>query len=259
MANLITNVNQACADLTNIKKAITDKGVDVANGTPSSEYANKVDEVYEAGKKAEYDAFWDAFQDNGKRVNYTYGFAGAGWNDRTFRPKYNMRPDWAIISMFNGCAITDLEKILNDCGVTLDTSNNGNYASAFSCRSFTVLPEIVFGRNTSQAGQVFSNCTSLHIIRKVTFTEGATAVWTSVFENCIALANVVFAGVVANNINLQWCPLTRASIESLFSVLSDTVSGKTVTINKTAKEAAFTADEWAELIATKTNWTISLV
>ena len=23
------------------------------------------DDVYEAGKKAEYDAFWDAFQDNG--------------------------------------------------------------------------------------------------------------------------------------------------------------------------------------------------
>jgi hypothetical protein len=32
-----------------------------------------------------------------------------------------------------------------------------------------------------------------------------------------------------------------------------------VTFSKKAKEAAFTADEWEALIATKPNWTISLV
>jgi hypothetical protein len=32
-----------------------------------------------------------------------------------------------------------------------------------------------------------------------------------------------------------------------------------VTFNKTAKESTFTADEWAALIATKSNWTFSLL
>ena len=42
----------------------------------------------ETGKKQEYDSFWDAFQDDGKRTSYSYAFTGACWNDITFKPKY---------------------------------------------------------------------------------------------------------------------------------------------------------------------------
>ncbi|MFR8974816.1 MAG: hypothetical protein ACLVG9_02365, partial [Eubacteriales bacterium] len=52
--------------------------------------------------------------------------------------------------------------------------------------------------------------------------------------------------------------LTKSSITSVINGLSDTVTGKTATFNQTAKEAAFTNEEWAVLIGTKPNWTFSL-
>ena len=44
----------------------------------------------EAGKKSEYDAFWDAFQLDGERTNYSYAFSGSGWHSETFKPKYKI-------------------------------------------------------------------------------------------------------------------------------------------------------------------------
>ena len=48
---------------------------------------------FDAGKKAEYDAFWDTFQNNGNRTTYSYAFYGSavGWNDTTFNPKYPIK------------------------------------------------------------------------------------------------------------------------------------------------------------------------
>lgn len=40
------------------------------------------------GKSQEYNRFWDAYQQNGNRTNYTQGFSGYGWTDETFKPKY---------------------------------------------------------------------------------------------------------------------------------------------------------------------------
>lgn len=45
------NVNQAESDLINIKTSIQNAGVEVPDGTYTSEYASKVDEVYEVGKE----------------------------------------------------------------------------------------------------------------------------------------------------------------------------------------------------------------
>ena len=46
--------------------------------------------LFEAGKKAQYDAFWDRYQDYGDRRDYTMLFAGAGWTPETFKPKYKI-------------------------------------------------------------------------------------------------------------------------------------------------------------------------
>ena len=42
--------------------------------------------VYEAGKKAEYNRFWNAFQQNGNKRNYRNAFYA--WIDETYNPKY---------------------------------------------------------------------------------------------------------------------------------------------------------------------------
>lgn len=49
MATLEENINQAISDFDAIKAAIEEKGVIVAHGTDTSEYAAKISEVYEKG------------------------------------------------------------------------------------------------------------------------------------------------------------------------------------------------------------------
>ena len=55
--------------------------------------------VYNAGKKLQYDEFWDNFQDYGRRKKYKNAFLNAddidvntGWNEKTFNPKYDIKP-----------------------------------------------------------------------------------------------------------------------------------------------------------------------
>ena len=219
------------------------------------------DNVYEAGKKAEYDAFWDAVQDNGNRIDYNYGFMGKSWTDTTFNPKYDIKPDWSTVSLFQNCLITDLEAILKRNGVVLDISNNANYGTVFGYSTITVLPEIVFSKNYTNSYNMCSGCTNLHTIRKITFSDGIkeSANFNDTFPNCTALANIEFGGVLVNSINFKDCPLTRASIKSLFGVLSDSASGKTVTLKAEAVDNAFKPEEWTELKETKSNWEITLV
>ena len=47
--------------------------------------------VFDAGKKSEYDTFWDSYQENGNKVAYRLAFFGSGWNDTTFHPKYPIK------------------------------------------------------------------------------------------------------------------------------------------------------------------------
>ena len=131
--------------------------------------AENVPKVYEAGKKADYDSFWDAYQQSGNRVLYDFAFAGNGWNDNTFKPKYDIIPSWNIVNMFYKSAITDLDALLKKCGVTLDISVNGNYGDVFNGGAFTVLPELSFGASAWSIWGTFANCTALHTIRKLTF------------------------------------------------------------------------------------------
>ena len=56
-----------------------------------SAVAQNVPKVFEAGKKAgkkaQYDEFWDSFPAN---LDGTYLFSGDMWNDVTFKPKRNI-------------------------------------------------------------------------------------------------------------------------------------------------------------------------
>ncbi len=45
----------------------------------------------EQGKLDEYNRFWDEYQQNGNRYQYSYSFAGPAWNDETLNPKYELK------------------------------------------------------------------------------------------------------------------------------------------------------------------------
>jgi hypothetical protein len=66
-------------------------------------------------------------------------------------------------------------------------------------------------------------------------------------------------GTIAGAINLKWSKkLSKASIESVIGCLSDAKTGLTATFSTTAKNNAFTTEEWDALVASKPNWTIAL-
>lgn len=160
--------------------------------------------------------------------NFLYAFAGVGWDSSTtYKPDEN---------------------------TTLKCFTNSANMYAYSSVTDTVAP-IDLSRATNNTGSIFANANKMVTIRKIIVSETTPTIG---FTNCSKLQNITFEGVIGANANFQWCPLSRASIENIVSVLSTTVTGKTLTLKQSAVEAAFTTEEWETLAATKPNWTIAL-
>ena len=208
------------------------------------------------GKQAEYDSFWDAFQDYGRRTNWRNGCSGEGWNDETFKPKYPFAPDDSYM-MFSKSGITHLP-------VEVDFSKTGSMQYCFQMAS--ALLELPTIRNGGSMYGAFNGCTSLHTIEKIVLLKPITGNgFNGTFTNCTALVNIAFEGEnIEASISFQPCAfLSHDSIVSVINNLSTTASGQTATFSKTAVNNAFEGGsegaEWKALIGTKSNWTISLV
>ena len=86
------------------------------------------------------------------------------------------------------------------------------------------------------------------------------------FHSCTSLVNIKFsdekdklgASVIGKNIDFHWSPLNKASITKIIEHLSDTANGTTLSLKQSAVESEFETSEWNEMVASKSNWTISL-
>lgn len=228
--------------------------------------------VYEAGKKTQLDEFWDYYQDNGKRDNYSYAFYGSGWRGSTFNPKYNISPSAAtdMFRFFNqdGCpgrggTPVDMATVLKNNNVCLDLSNlkgtTGRYLFYFS--GISKLPKLDMSGITN-----FQYCfkySAIESIEKLTISE--TATFDECFADCAKLKHIIISGTIGNDISFSSSPmLDKESIQSIIAALSKTATGKTLTLSKTAVNNSFTENEWIALISSKSNqyngsWTISLI
>ena len=85
----------------------------------------------------------------------------------------------------------------------------------------------------------------------------AATIW---LNGANALEDIEFVPeTIKISLSFEWCSkLTSESIISSINGLSPDVTGQTVTFNKTAVNNAFTTEEWDALVATKPNWTIAL-
>lgn len=214
--------------------------------------------VYEAGKQSEYDKFWDAFQDYGKRTNYEYAFYNGfgGWSN-WFYPKYDIVPINAA-NMFRYNTDLNLKEALAKNNVKLDFSQCTNIGSCFNYADVGDLPEINT-KSLSSIPSCFNTCRSKKIDKFILKDDGSQ-IFNNTFAAYQSLQDIVFEGVIGQDLKLNSCTnLSKVSIENIVSVLSATATGKTLSISKTAKEREFTEEEWQTLIATKSNWTISLI
>ena len=226
--------------------------------------AENEQKVFDAGKQAEYDAFWDVYQENGNRTDYERAFSYRGWNQKTLKPKYKIQPT-RCPQMFYQLGWDDdnygkIDLRAETIGVEIDFSKSTNMNYCFQNARISHLGVIDL-TSCPNVNVTFCNMYWLHSIEKIIVNEN------NVFDsNCFSACGayeIRFEGVIASDIRLNYVSnLSKATIESVINTFSPTVTGKTFTLKSAAVTNAFgstNSDEWKNLIATKPNLTITLV
>lgn len=257
------------ADLTTVADAIRAKtGGEEPLSFPES-MAGEVDAVFEAGKDAVLNDFWENYQDGGNRELYQYAFDYM--NDDVFKPKYGITSKVTNIDrLFYRYKGTKGPMIFIENGLPFDTSGvKVSFGLIFS-GVITASPKIST-ISLSSIGSIFCYAYELKTIQELELKEdGSQSISTDMFGYCSKLENLIITGTIGKNgFDIHWSTkLSKASILSILNALSATTTSLTVTLSATAVNNAFetsagaadgsTSEEWTTLIATKPNWTISL-
>lgn len=161
------------------------------------------------GMQAEYDRFWDAYQDSGKRTLYQYAFSYLGWNDAVYKPKYPLKPINANSMFYNS-----LIKVVKN----VDFSNCTNIDTLF--RSALVEEVgVIDARQNTLLYNTFNNATKLHTIEKLILKDSGSNTFSSTFVSCNSLENITIEGTIGNNLDIHWSPLTHESLMSIINAL----------------------------------------
>ena len=241
-----------------------------------SEMPSGVDKVYEAGKKAEYDAFWDVKLNYGKRTNFKFFIYNESHTKETFKPNRDIRPVGDVEDMFTPDSQSikehqfDMKEIENSCGMVFDFSKATVFSKTFGRGFWKHLNVIDMSSATSAMYTFYPYVTEpyrIESIERLIFSEN-TVFDRSTFLYATQLKHAIFAGIIARSLEVQWSPLDRESLTSIINALSTTTTGLTVTLSRTAVNKSFetstgvndgsTSTEWLALVATRSNWTIAL-
>ena len=215
---------------------------------------DRYDEGVADGKQAQYNAFWDAYQDNGKSTTYAYAFRGPAWNDATFKPKYDIVCGQWDGAVFHLSGITDLKGILEAQGVTLDTSNVSGGTNFFNQSHITRIPALDL-RSMTTCLSMFQNCTNLQEIELNNVREDLTG--NDAFRGCYKLTTIRVTGTIGTSVfNIPNSPLlTNESVQSIIDCLKDLTGLATQTLTFHADVGAKMTDAQKATITAK-NWTL---
>lgn len=180
---------------------------------------------FEDGKQAEYDRFWDNFQDYGKRINYSRCFWAVAsginaWTDKTYNPKYPIK------------------------------TQNGFEMYHYANITSTKVPIEILSGNMQR---IFANCPVETIpLLKISGTIPSTS---EMFLNCTNLKHITFEGEIGKSISFQHSPLTMDSVNSIITALKDLTgeTAQTLTLHNTVGSKL--TDEQKAIITAK-NWTL---
>lgn len=218
--------------------------------------------VFDAGKTAEYDRFWDSCQQKGARTDYRYAFCYASWHSTNFYPKYDINPMGDATSMFaaicwGSWTPFSLKKRLENCGVTLDTSQVTNATQMFNSCKFTELP-IMDISNVTTTGGMFSYCDVLTSIEKLIVSEKTGALSSGIFVGCSKLTHIQFAGTIAKSLHLSNTDLDHDSIMSAVNCLKNIKgTGTTLTLTLGTKLQARLSESEIAFITDEKGWTLA--
>lgn len=238
--------------------------------------AENTPKVYEAGKKAAYDAFWDSVQNNGNPAIYNSAFVGVTWNKDRFKPKYKIVPNTTTNSaraMFSCFDYTNYvqELMFNLTYDMVDLSNCTQQSQVANMFENAHMNSIEIDLSTIPRLQNIFNCNSggmiYHIRTKINAEFFSTVFnYNNWLETLILEEGSVIGG---NGFNVQWSTkLSKESIESIIAALSDSTTGLSITLSKTAVNNAFginvddpttypEGSEYYTLRNSRSNWTFN--
>ena len=220
--------------------------------------AENMPKVFENGKRdgrrEAYDAFWDSYHNDIPETG-DYRFAGAGWNNTTFKPTKSMKPINATgmfrRNRFNG----DMVELFKQQGITLDFSECTAMTYVFyECSASRI--GVIDGTKSANLTAIFGymyNCHTIDLVkvqRNNYFNDNSF--------RCSKLVEIRFEGEIGNAINFQWS--TLLSHDSLMSILnalqdlSSTGTSRTCTLGAT-NLAKLTDEE--KLVATRKGWSLA--
>ena len=224
--------------------------------TLDEQYASieeKIPKVFDAGKKAEHDHFWDVFQQNGERVDYRYAFAQQ-WTNEIFKPKYDIKPTNAERLFFNsGVTQSGLDAAIAS-GIYFDFSKATNMSYAFSSMR---LKKITFDislescTTSASTGTLFGVSPMLTAIKKIILkSDGSTPFGSNMFNQLDKLADITFEGVIGKALDMKSC--SSLSVESMKNIISHLANYKG-TDNEFVHKLTLHDDAWARLEASGTS------
>ena len=199
------------------------------NGTKvmSANYMSRYNEGYEKGfrdghvdgRKEENREWFTAYQKGSDIVSDARSmFYGSRWTDETFKPVLNLIIQGKASSMFNSCYITDLAGILEQRGITLNTSGATALDSAFGYSSFTHLP-IISCVSVTKLGDTFKSNRSLHTIDGLVLNNDGTTEFPNTFQNCGELTTIgSIVGKIGKDVHFDYSP--KLSHETLIVIMN---------------------------------------
>lgn len=227
---------------------------EIKDGYSQAEVDKLVAEGIEQGKQAQYDVFWDVFQDNGNRVGYSNAF-NAYWNNTTFKPKYSIEiSSHGGGNMFENCGyVGDLVELCEKQGITIDFSNGVEFSRTFYGTQFTRIG-VVDARKATRFYYVFNYSRNLKTIDKIISAE--TTPYDKAFGGLKSLEEIRFEGVIGVSLVMNECPLlSNASVQSIVDCLKDLTGATAQTLTFHADVGARLTDEQKAIITAK-NWTL---
>lgn len=252
-------------DAVTIYKPNADGTLTIKSASPNMYITAETDIVYITatynkswGMQTEYDRFWDEYQKNGNLRVYETTFAGSGWNDTTFTPKYPIKPSHAYLMFYNS-HITNCYDILKQ----IDFSACVNF-QGFILQSKIKHLGVINTTNVTGLAEAFRSDSIKTIDKVILKNDGSQSFFDNSFRSP-NLENITFEGTIGNNILFNYCTrLTTASLLSILTALSKDstiATGKTITLS-TVHRSKIEADTecMAQLnAAIAAGWTVAYV
>ena len=228
---------------------------------------------FEAGYSKSESDFWDVVQQNGSRTDYSWAFCA--WGCEYLHPKHKVIPQGTDVAdiCYNMDSLKKIEAAYFDFS-QVDRAATYNYSFGGSA-TLEEIEDVNF-MPAARYNYTFAWNSMLKTIAKITADENT--LFDHSFDGCYNLENITFAGVIGQSTSFNYCSkLSRASIESIVNHLSDSATGKTLTLSKAAVDEEFafffavgnTSEEipgthpdnpyWWPLRNTKSNWEIAYV